>query len=316
MTRLTRLPVQLSGTRANRFLGAAWILILLALPSLQSPQAAFAVDALVLGRYVSILQAPHLSAAVIKTAHAGETYEVVGRKTGKGQPLYILDERGNLWMKIRIGEDTPGYVRTDSVSVAREEFRSPKGSPLLLVNLRPTADGTVVRDLWLIQEGWQRVRKLAIIEGRPVWSSNGEWFLCQVDSERPIKDQTMDRTIERIEKFSADGRSHSTLAAGSYPILNETRGEVYFYHDVDDQGEMVSPGLFGVNVDGSNFRPLFLLPEGFRFWKEDGDFFVQAPSPILHTSANRIALFAFDRKGKMSRFTITLEGNLVELLTD
>ena len=59
-----------------------------------------------------------------------------------------------------------------------------------------------------------------------------------------------------------------------------------------------------------------LIPPARLFWKEDGDFFVQAPSPILYTSANRIALFAFDRKGKMSRFTITLEGNLVELLTD
>jgi hypothetical protein len=316
MTRVARPPAQQSGTWADRFLDAVWVLIFLALPSLYSPQVASAVDALVLGRDVNILKAPHLSAGVIKTAHAGENYEVVGRKTGKGQPLYILDEQGNLWMKVRIGGDTSGYVRTDSVSVAREEFRSPKGNPLLLVNLRPTADGTVVRELWLVQEGWQRVRKLAIIEGRPVWSGNGEWFLCQADSERPIKDQTMDRTIERIEKFSADGRSRSTLAAGSYPILNETRGEVYFYHDVDDQGEVVPPGLFGVNVDGSNPHPLFLLPEGFRFWKEDGDFFVQAPSPILYPSANRIALFAFDRKGKMSRFTITLEGNLVELLTD
>ncbi|HSB71236.1 MAG TPA: SH3 domain-containing protein [Candidatus Methylomirabilis sp.] len=278
--------------------------------------AAEAADALILGSNVPILQAPRVTAATVKLAQPGESYEVIGRKTGKGQPLYILDERGNLWMKVQVSDDMPGYLRTDGVSVAREEFGSPKGNPLLIVNLRPTADGTVVRELWWIQEGWQRTRRLAIIEGRPTWAGNGEWFMCQVDSERPIKDQTVDRTVERIDRFSADGRSRNTLSAGSYPILNEARGEVYFYRDVDEQGEAVRPGLFTVSVAGNNLHPLFLLPEGYRFWKEDGDYFVQAPSPTLHPSTNRISLYAFDRKGKRARFTITLEGHLVELLSD
>src|SRR5574341_655825 len=293
-----------------------WIVTLFLMHGILFARVAGAADALILGRNVSILQAPHVTAPALKATRPGETYEVVGRKTGKGQPLYILDERGNLWMKVRVSEDTPGYVRTDGVSVAREEYRSPKGNPLLLVNLRPTPDGAVVRELWLIQEGWQRARRLATIEDRPVWAINGDWFLCQVDSERPIKDQTMDRTIERIEKFSADGRNRSILAAGSLPILYETRGEVYFYRDVDEQGEAVPPGLFAVNVDGGNLHPLFLLPERYRFWKEDGDFFVQVPPPIFHPSTNRISLRAFDRAGIKIRFTVTLEGHLVELLTD
>ena len=316
MTRLPCPPSPRSETHVSRFRHGGWVFILYVMLGPLWLPAAEGADALILGRDVPILQAPRVTAEMVKTARPGESYEVIGRKTGKGQPLYILDERGNLWMKVSVSDDMSGYLRTDGVSVAREEFSSPRGNPLLVVNLRPIADGTVVRELWWVQEGWKRTMRLAIIEGRPVWAGNGEWFLCQVDSERPIKDQTVDRTIERIERFSADGRSRNTLAAGSYPVLNEARGEVYFYRDVDEQGDTVRPGLFAVNVTGNNLRPLFLLPEGFRFWKEDGDFFVQAPSPTLHAPANRIALYAFDRKGKRARFTVTLEGHLVELLSD
>jgi hypothetical protein len=300
----------------ERMRHGAWLLGLLLLLGFPLAQAAGAAEVLILGRDVPILQAPQVTAPLIKTARPGETYEVVGRKTGKGQPLYNLDERGNLWVKVRLGDEALGYLRTDGVSVAHEDFRSPKGNTTLLVNLRPTADGAIVQELWLVPEGWHRIRRLAIIEGRPVWASNGEWFLCQVDSERPIKDQTMDRNLERIERFSADGRSRNTLAAGTYPLLNETRGEVYFYRDLDEQGELVPPGLFAVNVDGSNLHPLFLLPEGYRFWREEGDFYVQAPSPILEASANRIVLYGYDRKGVKSRFTITPEGHLFELRID
>lgn len=295
---------------------AAWAIGLILLLGPSFPRAAGATDALILGRDVPILQAPHSTAAVLKTAHPGETYEVVGRNIGKGQPLYILDARGNLWMKVRVGDEAPGYIRTDGVSISHEEYRSPKGTPMLLVNQRPTADGAIVRELWLVHEGWQRTRRLALIEGRPIWASHGDWFLCQVDSERPIKDQTVDRTIERIERFSADGRSRSILAAGSYPLLDEARGEVYFYRDLDEQGDAVPPGMFAVNVDGNNLRPVFLLPEGHRFWREDGDFYVQAPQPNLQASANRIVLYGFDRKGVKSRFTITLDGHLFELRID
>jgi len=275
-----------------------------------------AVDALVLGRDVFIRQTPQVSAKVIKTTRPGDTYEVIGRKPGKGQPLYIFDERGDLWVKVRVSDEIQGFIRTDLVSVVREEFRSPRGGPLLLVNLRPTADGAIARELWLVQNDWQQTRRLGPIEGRPIWASHGEWFIFQLDSERPVKDPTVDRTIERIEKFSADGRTKSLLAIGSYPVVHEARGEVYFYRDVDEQGEAVAPGLFAVNVDGTNLRPVFLLPEKNRFWKEDGDFFVQAPPPTLQVSSHRIALRAYDRTGTRMRYTVTLEGQLVEQRPD
>ena len=296
-------------------LGAGWLALLLQASLLPVGQAR-AADALILGREVHIREAPELSARAIKTTKPGETYEVTGRRPGKGQPLYIFDEQGNLWVKVRVNEDTQGFVRNDLVSVAREEFPSPRGNPILIVNLRPTIDGTVQRDLWVVQKDWRSTRRLALIEGVPTWASHGEWFICQVDSERPIKDPNVERTVEQVEKFSADGRTRSLLAIGSYPVLSEARGEVYFYRDVGEQGEAVPPGLFAVNVDGTNLRPVFLLPERYRFWKEDGDFYVQAPPPILQASANRIALRAFDPRGAKIRFTVTLDGQLVEQRPD
>jgi hypothetical protein len=295
---------------------AALLLAVFLLAILPPAGKAHAVDALVLGRDVHIRETPQISAKVIKTTRPGETYEVIGRRPGKGQPLYIFDERGDLWVKVRVSEEVHGFIRTDLVSVAREEFPSPRGDPLLIVNLRPTIDGTVQRDLWVIQKDWQSTRRLGLIEGKPIWASHGEWFICQVDSERPVKDPNVERTIERIDKFSADGRTRTSLAVGSYPVLYEARGEVYFYRDVGEQGEAVPPGLFAVNVDGTNLRPIFLLPERYRFWKEDGDFFVQAPPPILHASTNRISLRAFDRGGARIRFTVTLDGQIVEQRPD
>lgn len=277
---------------------------------------AHAVDALILGRDVHIRETPQVSANTIKTTQPGETYEVTGRKPGKGQPLYIFDERGNLWIKVRVSDDVHGFIRTDLVSVAREEFPSPRGNPLLIVNLRPTIDGAIQRDLWVVQKGWDSTRRLGLIEGKPIWASHGKWFICQVDSERPVKDPNVERTVERIEKFSADGRTRTLLAVGSYPVLYEARGEVYFYRDVGEQGEAVPPGLFAVNVDGTNLRAIFLLPERYRFWKEDGDFYVQAPPPILHATTNRISLRAFERGGARTRFTVTLDGQLVEQRPD
>jgi len=273
---------------------------------------ALAVDALILARDVLIRQSPEASSKVIQRAHPGETYEVIGRKSGKGQILYSFDDRGDLWVKIQVNKETTGFIRTDVVSVAREEFRSPQGNPLLIVNLRPMADGTITRDLWIVQEGWWNTRRLAEIEGRPIWASHGEWFICQVDSGRPVKDRAVDRTIEVVERFSADGRSRTFLGAGSYPLLHEARGEVYFYRDVDEHGEPVPSGLFTVNVDGTNLRPLYILPERYRFWKEDGDFFAQVPPPIFYGSANRISLFAFDAQGTKFRFTVNLDGHLLE----
>ena len=230
--------------------------------------------------------------------------------------MYILDENGDVWVKIRVSDEETGFVPTDLVAVAREEYRPPRGNSLLIVNLRPTGDGGVLRDLWAIQEDWQKTQRLATIEGRPLWASHGEWFICQVDSGRPIKDQSVDRNVERIEKFSADGRVHNILAAGSYPILNEARGEVYFYRDVDDHGAAVSPGLFAVSVEGGGLRPVFMLPERYKFWKEDGDFFVQAPPPILHAARNRIVFHAFEPLGSRVRFTVSPEGQFLELRRD
>jgi hypothetical protein len=277
------------------------------------PAEAQAAEALVLGRDTLIRLTPHASGRVIKTARPGETYEIPGRRTGKGQPLYVVDERGELWVKVRVTAEESGFVRTDLVSVAHEEYPPARGTTLLIVNLRPTADGGVSRELWVAQDGWQRTRWLTTIEGRPVWASHGEWFICQVDSERPIKDQSMDRTVERIERFSADGRVRTMLAAGSNPVLDEARGEVFFYRDLDDQGEAVPPGLFAVHVDGHSLHPVYLLPERYRFWKEDGDYFVQAPPPTLATTGNRISLHAFETMGTRVRITVGLDGQFLEL---
>jgi len=279
------------------------------------PGVSQAVDALILGREVPVRRTPQASAKVIQTARPGETYEVPGRRPGRSQPLYILDENGVLWVKIRLSEEESGFVPTDLVSVTREEYRSPRGNSLLIVNLRPSGDGGVSRDLWVVQEGWQRTRRLATIEGRPIWAGNGEWFVCQVDSGRPVKDPLVERSVEQIEKFSADGRTRSVLATGSNPLLKEARGEVYFYRDVDEQGVAVPPGLFAVNLDGSGLRPVYLLPERYKFWKEDGDFFVQAPPPNLVVQ-NRIQFYAFEPMGSRVRFTVSPDAQFHELRRD
>ena len=65
-------------------------------------------------------------------------------------------------------------------------------------------------------------------------------------------------------------------------------------------------------MDETNPRPVFLLPEKYSFWKEDGDFFVQAPPPTLQLPAGRIVLRAFDRGGHKVRFTVSPEGQLIE----
>jgi hypothetical protein len=274
-----------------------------------------AVDALVLAKDTQIRQTPDNPAKVLKTAQPGETYEILGRKTGKG-PFYVFDERGDLWVRIKVSEETPGFARTDLVSVAREEYRSPKGHPLLIVNLRSAADGSVSRNLWVVQENWRRTDLLGEIEGRPIWPSHGEWFLCQMDSERPIKDQTLDRNIEWIERISPSGRTRSLLAVGSNPVLYEARNELFFYRDVDEHGDAVPPGLFAISVDGRNMRPVFLLPERYKFWKEDGDYFTQAPPPVLNTLLGRIAVYAYETNGVRVRFTVSLDGQFLELRRD
>jgi hypothetical protein len=288
---------------------------LLAAWSLSCLGTAEAVDALVLAKDTQIRQTPHNSAKVLKVAQPGETFEIIARKSGKG-PFYVFDERGDLWVRIRVSEETPGFARTDLVSVSREEYRSPKGNPLLLVNLRTGVDGSVTRDLWVVQENWRRTRLLGEIEGRPIWPGHGDWFICQVDSQRPVKDQAVDRNIERIERFSADGRTHNILAAGSNPVLHEARGELFFYRDVDDYGDSVPPGLFAIGVDGTNLHPVFPLPERYKFWKEEGDYFLQAPPPVLNLHTNRIAVYAYEFHGVRVRFTVSLEGQFLELRRD
>ena len=293
-----------------------WALVFLLLAWGWIPGRAIAADALVLGRDVPIHERPQASSSVIKTAHAGEPYEFAGRTSGKNQPLYLIDERGVVWVKIRLNGEGAGFVRNDLIAVSREEYRSPRGNPLLIVNLRVTADGSVERDLWVVQEGWKSSRLLGEIDGRPVWASHGEWFICQVDTNRPIKDPTVDRTLEQIEKFSADGRTHTLLATGTYPVLHEARGEVFFYRDLDDQGDAVPSGLFVVNLDGSNLHPLYMLQEHYKFWKEDGDFFVQVPPPVLYAASNRIALYAYESHGTRVRITVSLDGQFLELRRD
>ncbi len=277
------------------------------------PRSTQAADALVLARDTQIRQTPQMSGKVIKVARPGETYEVPARRAGRTQPVYFLDERGYVWVKVQVGKEEFGFVRTDLVAVAREQYPSPRGNLLLIVNLRPAGDGGGSRELWGAQDDWEGTRRLTTIEGQPVWASHGEWFICQADSDRPIKDPAMDRMVERIEKFSADGRARQTLAAGSYPVLNEARAEIYFYRDVDDRGEAVPPGLFAVGVNGGPLRPVHLLPERYKFWKEDGDFFVQAPPPVLHAATNRIVLYAFEPMGSRVRITVGPEGQFLEL---
>jgi hypothetical protein len=276
--------------------------------------AAFGADALVLGQDVPVRQAPNISARIVARAKPGEMLEVIGRKPGKGQSLY-LDERGEVWIRVRVKDDLAGFVQTNQVSVAREEYKAPKKKAVLIVNLRATVDGDVSRELWLVQGDWQHTRRLGNIEGRPIWDDDGEWFLIQVDSDLPVRDQLMERTVERIEKHSADGRTRTVLAAGSYPVVSHARQEVYFYRDVDEHGDPVPPGLFAVSLHGGPPRPIYLLPERFRFWKEDGDFFVQAPPPALQPG-HRVTLFAFDRSGGRFRFSVALDGLFVEQRRD
>ena len=295
-------------------LGLALVLLLLLLPRAVYP--ASAADALVLGRDVPIRQSPHISANILKRAKPGESYEIIGRKPGKGQPLYILDENGDLWLKIRVGEDEVGFVRNDQVSVAREEYPSPRQKSQLIVNLRSTAEGGVSRDLWVVQAGWNSPRRLGPIDGHPVWDAQGEWFVVQMDSDVTVKDPNMDRTVERVEKVSADGRTRTLLAVGSNPLVLEQRGQIYFYRDVDAQGERVPAGLFSIGMDGTNLRAVYLLPERYRFWKEDGDFYVEAPAPHLSASGQRIHLFAFGPGAARYRFTVTLDGELTHFRRD
>jgi hypothetical protein len=292
----------------------AWVVCMLALAVGGLFSRVLAADAVVLGRDTPILQEPRSTGKVLKTVHPGESLELVGRKAGKAQPRYIIDEKGEIWVKVQVGADDVGFVRNDLVSVAREEYPSPRGTPILLVNLRSTADGTINRELWVVRENWRSTHLIGEIDGHPVWSSQGEWFVCEVDSERPVKDPAMDRTIERIEKIAANGRTRTLLATGTYPVLNEGRGEVYFYRDVDDRGDLVPPGLFAVSLDGTNLRPIYLLPERWKFWREDGDFFIEVPPPVL--SANRIAFYAYEPHGTRVRITVTLDGQFQELRRD
>jgi len=269
-------------------------------------------EALVLARDVQIRLRPSTASRSLGTAQPGDFFDVGTRKGGRGGSSYFLDERGDVWVKVQGSGENTGFIRTDLVAINHEDFRSPRGNPLLLVNVRPTGTGEPARDLWLVEKDWEATHRLGPIVGNPIWVSSGDWFLFQKDSDRLVKDPNLDRTVELIEKVSADAKTQTTLAAGSYPVLDESRGEVYFYRDVDEQGLPVPPGLFAVKVEGTNPRPVFLLPEKHGFWKEDGDFFVQAPPPTLQVSAGRIVLRAFDRGGHKVRFTVSLEGQLIE----
>jgi hypothetical protein len=124
----------------------------------------------------------------------------------------------------------------------------------------------------------------------------------------------MERNVERIERFTADGRTRTVLATGTQPLLNPAKNEIYFYRDVDEHGDPVPAGLYAVSADGGHAsRPVFLLPERYRFWKENGDYFVQAPPPILQAAANRLLLFAYEKSGVLARYTVSLDGHFLEL---
>jgi hypothetical protein len=280
---------------------------------LLSPSVAAAGDVLVLARSATLRLTPHITGKEIGAVQAGESHELARRASGK-PARYVLDDQGILWLRIKVSDDLIGWVQTDQVSVAREEFRSPRGTPLLLVNIRTTADGETDRDLWLIPDDWRRARRLVGIEGRPIWSPSGDWFLCQVDTGQAVRDPLMERNVERIERFTADGRTRTVLATGTQPLLNPAKNEIYFYRDVDEHGDPVPAGLYAVSADGGHAsRPVFLLPERYRFWKENGDYFVQAPPPILQAAANRLLLFAYEKSGVLARYTVSLDGHFLEL---
>jgi len=215
-------------------------------------------------------------------------------------------------VKVRVWRTTStGSSAPDLVSVSREEF------PLLAAtrfDRQPAPHGrrghrprTVDRPERLPADPPTRAHR-----GKAYLASNGEWFICQVDSEHPVKDPNVERNIERIEKFSADGRTRALLAIGSYPVLYETRGEVYFYRDVDEQGEAVRPGLFAVKVDGTQPAPR-LPPAGPVQILEGGWRFLhcrpRAVSPGILPAASPCGV---RRGGARVRFTVTLEGQLVE----
>lgn len=280
---------------------------------LLAPAAATAGDVLILARSVILRLTPHITGKELGAVFAGESYDFVRRPSGK-PARYVLDDQGILWLQIRVSDDLVGWVQTDQVSIAREEFRSPRGTPLLLVNIRTTADGGTDRDLWLIPEQWHRARRLVEIEGRPIWSPSGDWFLCQVDTGQAVRDPLMERSVERIERFTADGRTRTVLATGTQPLLHPGRNEVFFYRDVDEHGDPVPAGLYVVSANGGHTtRPVFLLPERYRFWKETGDYFVQAPPAILQAAANRILFFAYEKSGVLVRYTVGLDGHLLEM---
>lgn len=297
--------------------GRLWLVWALALVCVGTWAAdTLAGEVLVLGRDVQVRLRPSTASRSVGIAQPGDFFDIAGRKGGRGGSSYFLDERGDVWVKVQGAGDTTGFIRTDLVAINREEVRSPRGTPFLIVNLRPTGTGSSVRDLWLVEGNWESTRRLGSVEGKPIWASTGEWFIWQTDSDRPLKDASVERVVELIEKFSLQSNTQTTLAAGSHPVLDEAKGEVYFYRDVDEQGEAVPPGLFAVSVQGVNLHPVFLLPEKYSFWKEDGDFFVQAPPPVLQAGAGRITLRAFDRAGHRARFTVTLEGQLIERKPD
>lgn len=288
----------------------AWLVV-----ALPPTAAAGAPEVLVLEPAANLRQTPHISGRVLATLRAGETYEIATPRSGK-PPRYILDDLGTLWLRVKVGEEVSGFVQTDQVSVAREEVRSPRGTPLLLVNIRTTADGETDRDLWLVAEGWRHTLRLASIEGRPIWDPSGDWFICQVDSGQQVRDPLMERTLERIERFSADGRTRILLATGSQPTLHPARREVYFYRDVNQHGHPVPPGVYAVSADGGPKRLVYLLPERYRFWKEDGGYFLQSPHPIVMPETNRLAVFAYEKSGALVRFTVRLDGQLIEIRSE
>src|SRR5512143_4310463 len=87
----------------------AWVAVL-AFFLWWGPSDSQAVDALVLGRDLPIRRTPQASGKVIQTARPGETYEVPGRRPGRSQPVYILDENGDVWVKIRVSDEEAGFV--------------------------------------------------------------------------------------------------------------------------------------------------------------------------------------------------------------
>lgn len=310
-----RAPRPAPSSRALRAPSARPVLLLALAAWLSLAAPAAARDAVVLARDVRVRQEARPSARVLATVQPGDRLEFAGVGPKRDLPLYAVDPTGDFWVRVRMRDGREGYVKNDVVAAVREEIRPRRGDHFLIVNLRQTGDGLTARDLWVIRKDWATTRYLGAIDGTPVWGASGDWFISQVDSGVQAGGD-VPRPVERIDRYSRDGRERRTLAVGFAVAVLEGEGKILFLNDVDAQGNPAPPSVNAVNLDGSTLEVIFELPDGMRFWKEEGDYFVHAPPPRLSADGHLVALVAYDREGVETHFVVTVDGQLIEQIPD